>query len=76
MKCVYKIYNRLRLPGKVIHFEYNNNESANVVETLFKQIYDYTANWTGIGNAICLHLDPARSSTCNRSIVSILPIKD
>ena len=37
---IYKIYNRPRLPGVVIHFEYNS-ESANVIETLFKQIYKY-----------------------------------
>ena len=27
------------LLGVVIHFEYNNNESANAIETLFNQIY-------------------------------------
>ena len=35
-KCIYK---RLRQQGVVIHFEYKNSESANVMETLFKQIY-------------------------------------
>ena len=39
-KCIYKIYmyNRLRLPGIVIHVEYNNSESANVTETLLTKI--------------------------------------
>ena len=37
-KCIYKMYNRLRLPGIVIHFEYNNSESANVIETLFNKL--------------------------------------
>ena len=32
--------NGLRLPGVVIHFEYNKSESANVIEMLFKQIYE------------------------------------
>ena len=38
-KC---IYNRLGLPGIVIHFEYNisNSESANVMEMLLNQIHD------------------------------------
>ena len=39
-KCIYKIYNRLRLPGVAIHFVYKNTESPNVIETLFNQIYE------------------------------------
>ena len=47
-KC---IYIRLRLPGVVIHLEHNS-ESAHVMETLYNQIYEYTAILTVIGNAI------------------------
>ena len=39
-KCIYITYNRLRLPDVVIHFEYNNSQSANVIETLFNHIYE------------------------------------
>ena len=39
-KCIYKMYNRLHLPDVAIHFEYNNSESAKVIETLFNQIYE------------------------------------
>ena len=35
------MFNRLRPPGVAINFEYNNSESANVIETLFNQIYEY-----------------------------------
>ena len=41
-KYIYKIYNRLRSPDVVIHFGYNNRESANVIETLFHQIHEKT----------------------------------
>ena len=36
-KC---IYCPLCLPGVVIHSKYNKSESANVIETLFNQMYD------------------------------------
>ena len=29
-KCIYKIYNGLRLPDIVIHFEYNNSYNAQI----------------------------------------------
>ena len=35
-KCIYKW---ICLPDKVIHFEYNNSESAKVMEMLFNQIF-------------------------------------
>ena len=37
-----KIYNQMHLLGIVIHFEYNNSESANVLEMLFNQVYEKT----------------------------------
>ena len=37
-KC---IYSRLRLPGEDIHFEDKKSESANVMETMFNQIYSH-----------------------------------
>ena len=48
-KCIYKILNRLRLQGAVINFKYNNSGSANVIETLFNQIYEETDILTVIG---------------------------
>ena len=36
-KC---IYNKLCLPGVVIHFEYNKRESANIMQMLFSQNYE------------------------------------
>ena len=39
-KYIYKIYNWLHLPGIFIHFECNSSECANVIETLYNQIYE------------------------------------
>ena len=39
-KRIDTIYIQLRLPGVVIRFEYDNSESANVIETLFNRIYE------------------------------------
>ena len=41
-KCIYKMYNRLCLPGIVIHFKYNNSKNPNVIERLFNQMYEQT----------------------------------
>ena len=59
-KCIYK---RLHILGVVIYFEYNNSESANIMETLFNQIS------TVIGNVICSYLDHAWSSHWNQTIL-------
>ena len=67
-RSIYKIYKRVRLPDVVIHFGYNNRESANVIETLFNQILNRLSHFDShIGNMICSHLVHARSRTFNRS---------
>ena len=37
---LWQIHIQPRLPGIVTHFEYNNSESANLIEMLFNHFYE------------------------------------
>ena len=49
-KCM---YNRLRLPGVFVHFEYSNCESASVMETLVNQISPKSTFMNRLGRFGC-----------------------